>query len=173
MLRSLLDLDRSRLSIFRCHDIFMLFSGESYDGPTDWSSMGVIDLLLTAPDPYGFCFDKGFTWTCETMHDPKTDSQKNSIEDTSVLKCCRLNGKPQLQLNRDFGEKMQPLESKTVFIDVKFVSTLHALASCKILENLEKHPHSQHSLESPLPLVLNKHLTNDLHWRSKSKLKNY
>ena len=41
---------------------------------------------------------------------------------------CRLNGKDVLKLNEDLGAKMRPLDSRTVFIDVKVSDSLIPLA---------------------------------------------
>ena len=54
---------------------------------------------------------------------PKVSLPNTTIADPCSTKKearqCRLNGKAVLKLNEDLGAKMRPLDSRTVFIDVK------------------------------------------------------
>lgn len=114
-----------------CH----VFLGESFLNEKSGYWLGLVDLLISVPDPYMPCFDHGLTWTCSVIEDPVScdlhSVNKNSEQDVMQ---CRLNGKVSLKLNEDLGAKMRPLDSRTVFIDTKFVSSLRCLAMNAILE---------------------------------------
>ena len=104
------------------------FLGETFDA--DWESCVRAELLVDfVPEPYWFCFNGGYTWTCTTIADgpppmpPLQPKLKpafcSSTKKDPEMRQCRLNGKASLKLNEDLGEKMRPLDSRTVFIDVK------------------------------------------------------
>ena len=135
------------LSIF---SILYLFLGETFESQLPWSSAGFADVLVSVPDPYGFCFERGLSWTCHIITDSAFDSSDNFITPSKftneiretqrpegliegldanrwksrTVMQCRLNGKPKLKLNEHLGEKMPPLDSRTVSIEVKVIALL-------------------------------------------------
>ena len=42
-----------------------IFLGETFDA--EWDSTNNVDLLVFFPEPYWFCFNGGYTWTCSTI----------------------------------------------------------------------------------------------------------
>lgn len=90
------------------------------------------ELLVGVPDSYWFCYNNAYTWTCTTI-DVITDNNNNKLITTSASQnkptadgetdqisiAVHLNGRPVINLNEHFDGKIQPLESKNVFIDVK------------------------------------------------------
>lgn len=139
---------------------YHLFLGETFDA--EWDSTNNVDLLVFFPEPYWFCFNGGYTWTCSTIADP-CSSKKEARQ-------CRLNGKAVLKLNEDLGAKMRPLDSRTVFIDVKFVSSLQSITTSKILESFK--PQDTIS-NSDIPLHLSEQLRHLSNIRMTTPLKNY
>eukprot|EP00093_Oithona_nana_P003036 03036.XXX_23718_22338_1 [CDS] Oithona nana genome sequencing. len=137
-----------------------LFLGESFcDGAQSrhWQDFAFIDLLVCVPDPYWFCFHRGFTWTCATVVPTELHCNKlnygpnhghlgnyqssilNNIAEQPTtatdLRVCRLNGRLDLNLRDHLGpDEMPPKASKCVHIDAKFVSSLQSLAASRILE---------------------------------------
>lgn len=112
--------------------IFFYSKGETFDGdPSRWMEFGLMELVCCAPDPYWFCFQNDYKWTCKVIKPlkwmKKNDFPNNIINnESSAAFQCKLNGKACLHLNQDLGEKMKALESKTVYIDVKVGSSLKA-----------------------------------------------
>lgn len=89
-----------------------------------WLDFGLIGLLISVPDPYWFCFHKGFTWTATTKEPTHlmglgNDNNAAAAGLDNALAQCKLNGRAELKLNEHLGEKMGPMESKTVYIDTK------------------------------------------------------
>ena len=87
---------------------------------------GLMELVCCAPDPYWFCFQNNYKWTCKVIKPLKwmKKNDSNIINNESSFQC-KLNGKSCLHLNQDLGEKMKALESKTVYIDVKVFLIIH------------------------------------------------
>ena len=132
--------------IYPFFNIVSFFLGETFESQLPWSSAGFADLLVCVPDPYGFCFDRGLSWTCHIITDSAFDSSDNFITPSKfhneiretqrpegldvnrwksrTVMQCRLNGKPKLKLNEHLGEKMPPLDSRTVSIEVKVIALL-------------------------------------------------
>jgi len=136
---------------------FFNFKGETFDGdPSRWMEFGLMELVCCAPDPYWFCFQNDYKWTCKVIKPlkwmKKNDFPNNIINDeSSAAFQCKLNGKACLHLNQDLGEKMKALEAKTVYIDVKFVSSLQSMAFLAVLSPLEQTKVSNNNLDLPLP----------------------
>ena len=113
--------------------------GESFcDGAQSrhWQDFAFIDLLVCVPDPYWFCFHRGFTWTCTTVVPTELHRNKlnygpclgnyqssmlnNNIAEHTDLRVCRLNGRLDLNLRDHLGpDEMPPKASKCVHIDAK------------------------------------------------------
>ena len=47
------------------YPLINIFSGETFDA--EWDSTNNVDLLVFFPEPYWFCFNGGYTWTCSTI----------------------------------------------------------------------------------------------------------
>ena len=92
-----------------------------------------MELVCCAPDPYWFCFQNDYKWTCKVIKPLKWMKKNDSNINNESSFQCKLNGKACLSLNQDLGEKMKALESKTVYIDVKvYIFNIHVSFICKL-----------------------------------------